>query len=183
MKKFSMKKTTAAAVAAAVGAALLLGGAGTLAYWSDTETSATQSISSGTLNLDAATGGAWSVKKSTAAPAVVFGPNDTVVPGDILSTTINVPAQMVGNNLKANLTITPSLPTGTLTVPVKLAVGSGTAATLTAAPIVREVTPTSLGTVAVTVSIEFPVGADNTTMTKTLNAISFTYSLQQIANS
>src|SRR5690606_34200346 len=70
MKKFNMKKTTAAAVAAAVGAALLLGGAGTLAYWSDTETSATQSISSGKLNLDAATGGTWSVKKSAAAAPV-----------------------------------------------------------------------------------------------------------------
>lgn len=182
MKKFNMKKTTAAAVAATVGAVLLLGGAGTLAYWSDEASSTTQTISSGKLSIDDVTNAAWSVKKNASSAAVAFGPNDTIVPGDIISTTINIPTQMIGNNLKANLTITPALPTGTLAVPVKLAVGTGTAAVLTATPIVREVTPTTLGTVAVTLSVEFPAGADNTTMTKILNAISIGYTLQQIAN-
>ena len=80
MKKLSMKKTTAAAVTAAVGAALLLGGAGTLAYWTDEAASADQTISSGSLDLGTLDSGDWTVTNGAVVDAAFTG---GIVPGDV----------------------------------------------------------------------------------------------------
>jgi alternate signal-mediated exported protein len=115
MKKFNMKKTTTAAVAATVGAVLLLGGAGTLAYWSDTETSANQTISSGNLDLETINSGAWKLqhvvgdkvtsKVDYVVPTTTV-PGTPIVPGDVLTTTVNVPVKLLGTNMKARLDVT-----------------------------------------------------------------------------
>ncbi|MBG6238781.1 alternate signal-mediated exported protein [Mycetocola sp. CAN_C7] len=194
MKKFSMKKTTAAAVAAAVGAALLLGGAGTLAYWSDTAASSTQIVNAGKLDLGATvTAGTWKVSNGT---TIVDQPlTGKVVPGDQLKAEFLVPAELVGQNLKSELKVTPSVPAGTLSskVTVKVAIATDAATTVTSSstPIVKEFTPTTLaaastgGNVKVTVTVDFPFGTavDNTSIDTALSAISLAYELKQIANS
>jgi alternate signal-mediated exported protein len=109
MKKFNMKKTTTAAVAATVGAVLLLGGAGTLAYWNDTVNSDAQTISSGSLDLGAIDGTKqqWTVTNGTRTSVPLTG---AVVPGDVLSTTMDVPVTLSGQNIEAVLTVgTPKL--------------------------------------------------------------------------
>jgi alternate signal-mediated exported protein len=110
MKKFNMKKTTTAAVAATVGAVLLLGGAGTLAYWSDTETSTNQTISSGNLDLNAITSGqqVWKIQQiadGMKTSSVTVDANTTIVPGDVLTTTVQVPTKLVGTNMKARIDV------------------------------------------------------------------------------
>lgn len=197
MKKFSMKKTTAAAVAAAVGAALLLGGAGTLAYWSDTASSSTQIVTAGKLDLGTSSGGTWTVSNGTGITDAAFNTTTgRVVPGDTLKTEFSVPAELVGQNLKSTFTLTPTIPAGTLSskVTVKVAIASDTATTISATPIVKTFTPTTLATAApagnlkVTVTVAFPFDAtptalDNVSMEKVLDAITLNYELKQIANS
>ena len=56
-----MNKLTKAAIAGAAGVILLMGGAGSLAYWNDSIASnpAGQTISAGTLTVTAASAGGW----------------------------------------------------------------------------------------------------------------------------
>lgn len=118
MKKFSMKKTTAAAAAAAVGAVLLLGGAGTLAYWSDNATTASQSITAGNLDLGTITTDTWNIQQvvTSGTPAttkktasVAFNAKTmAVVPGDVLTREITLPVTLTGQNVAAELTVTPA---------------------------------------------------------------------------
>ena len=186
MKKFSMKKTTAAAVAAAVGAALLLGGAGTLAYWSDTETSATQTISSGSLDLGTLSDGTWTVTNGSVVNAAYTG---AIVPGDKLTKTVNIPVTLSGQNINATLAVTtpavntaPNLSNADLASALTVSVASvggdaGASKTFTGA---KTATPT----VPVVITVEFPFGttADASDLTE-LKSISFTskYTLTQIA--
>ena len=180
MKKFSMKKTTAAAVAAAVGAVLLLGGAGTLAYWSDTETSAAQTISSGTLDLGTLADGSWKVTNGTVVDAAYTG---AIVPGDKLTKTVNVPVTLAGQNIKATLAVTtPSVASSdaalvsALTVAVESVGGTtGASKTFTGA---NAATPT----VPVVITVSFPFGTEDITSASELKSISFTsvYKLTQV---
>lgn len=186
MKKFNMKKTTAAAVAAAVGAALLLGGAGTLAYWSDTETSATQTISSGNLDLGTLVDGTWTVTNGSVVKANYTG---AIVPGDTLTKTVNVPVTLAGQNINATLAVTtpavntsPTLSDSNLASALSVSVVSvggttGASKTITGAT-------TATPTVPVVISVEFPFGTapDSSDLTE-LKSISFTskYTLTQIA--
>lgn len=98
MKKLSMKKTTAAAVTAAVGAALLLGGAGTLAYWTDEVEGESQTISAGDLALAGFDDGSWTYVADDSAVT-------KIVPGDVIETTVDVPVELVGDNIKADLSV------------------------------------------------------------------------------
>lgn len=97
-----MKKSTKGAVAAGAAAVLLLGGAGSLAYWNDTETIPGGAIEAGTLTLtpsgDAA---AWTLNGTTVAG------NDLssvlVVPGDTLRYTGTWTVGATGDNLEAEV--------------------------------------------------------------------------------
>ncbi|WP_183086308.1 alternate-type signal peptide domain-containing protein [Mycetocola tolaasinivorans] len=104
-----MKKTTTAAIAATLGAALLLGGAGTLAYWTDTKDASPQVINSGNLELGQIDSATWSVQQIVGdkkSDAVKVDPNNfRIVPGDVLTTTVNVPVTLVGTDIKASLKV------------------------------------------------------------------------------
>lgn len=174
MKKFNMKKTTAAAVAAAVGAALLLGGAGTLAYWSDTQDSAAQTISSGTLDIGtvASTAGVW---KDSSNKTIT-----NLVPGDTVTTVVNIPVTLIGENLKAKLAVT-KVDTVASPFSAKLAVstsvGAGAAAMdLTSATVIPA------GGVPVTVTVTLPFDASTSDIADMAKSLSFklNYTLTQV---
>lgn len=160
MKKTSTKKTAVAAVAAAAGAILLLGGAGTLAYWTDTETSAAQTISSGTLDLGTiADSGNWTIKhvadgKET-TDAAFTGP---IVPGDVLTTTVDVPVTLAGQNIKATLAIGDPTITGDQALADALEVDI--VSVDGAAGDTKTFTGATSGTVPVVVQVTFPWGAE-----------------------
>lgn len=91
-----MNKVTKASIAAAAGVVLLMGGAGSLAYWNDTaNTSANGStITAGTLSIAAVGTGSWTkglynaAGTQTVAPAAVTTLSDVrIVPGNRLTYT------------------------------------------------------------------------------------------------
>ncbi|GAA4381253.1 alternate-type signal peptide domain-containing protein [Nocardioides caricicola] len=103
-----MKKTTKGALAAVAGGSLLLGGAGSLAYWTGDSTVTGDSISSGTLDMTApdcsddvvAGTHGWQFDGTNAA----FNPAaDQVVPGDTLTKVCNITLSLVGSHIGATL--------------------------------------------------------------------------------
>ena len=110
-----MNKTTKASIATATGIVLLLGGAGSLAYWDSSANTgaASQTISAGTLNITAANTGSWTKGLYDNANAVKVAPAAVadittvkIVPGNklVYTQTFNVTA--TGNDLF--FTVTPT---------------------------------------------------------------------------
>ena len=105
-----MHKNTKAAFAATTAAVLLLGGAGTLASWNDSETIGGGAIASGSLSLSQeaarpAPRGRWT------RPAVAaLSPGTTlVVPGDVITRTCTYTVNATGEHLAATVDLaTPS---------------------------------------------------------------------------
>lgn len=105
-----MNKTAKGAVAAAASAALLLGGAGTLAYWSTTGTVTGGEFGTGALELDtlACDQAGWTV--SNEVEGVVDAPVPDLaafkaVPGDVLTKACDIDIIAEGQNLRAELSI------------------------------------------------------------------------------
>jgi alternate signal-mediated exported protein len=192
MKKLNMKKTTAAAVAATVGAVLLLGGAGTLAYWSDSETSASQTISAGNLNLDTIGTGSWSLQQvvTTGSGATAVTKKTTAVafdsatmsiaPGDVLTTTVQVPVMKAKLDV-ATPVVTPAVANDTtLKNALQVAIVSvdGTAGDT------KTFSGAKTGNVPVVISVTMPWGTDaNENILAATKSATFAakYSLTQVA--
>lgn len=195
-----MKKSTrtllGTSVAAALGALLLLGGTGSLAFWSDTATSATQQIQSGTLDLG--TVGLGNISSATikqctptCSTPVAYG-GGAIVPGDVIAATINVPVTLVGQNLKAEFTVAPtkSAPSSStadvaLNNAVSITVKSVNNPAAASTPATITLTPSQVtgGTVPVIVEVTFPWGTPgqyNDAMGGKI-ALGATYTLTQIA--
>lgn len=95
-----MNGTTKSALAAGVAAVLLTGGAGTLAYWNDTQTVAGTPISSGELKLGTpACGAGWLLDGN-----IPFT-NQLVVPGDVLTKNCTIDLIARGEHVGADLGI------------------------------------------------------------------------------
>lgn len=109
-----MNKSTKGAVAAAAAGALLLGGAGSLAYWNSEQTIAGGAISSGTLTLTQETGQVctdWTL--DAAGGATAYTPGTTlVVPGDVITKTCDYTVTASGAHLAASLTMDATSITG-----------------------------------------------------------------------
>ncbi len=168
-----MNKLTKAAIAGAAGIALLLGGAGSLAYWNVSSNVGSTSINSGSLAMTS-TAGVW---------------NNTYtkwVPGDSSTYTGSVTVTAAGDNFKGDFTVDKSsLTTGnelaqaldiTLTV-----TGTLPAGVTLVSPGVYKITGAGTFVLPVTVKVQFPYGAviDNTTMTKTVALTDIKFNVKQ----
>ena len=190
-----MNKTTKAAVATATGIVLLMGGAGSLAYWTDTANSgATQTINAGTLAVVAADAGAWTKSFNGGASSSVALGTFLMVPGDKLTyaQTFNITANgqdllfTVGTtNPTLGSTVlggrlTPTYTVGTLT-------SSGATVTPSTTPGTYKVAAANgQGTASITVTwtLDWPFGvagsptadnpAKNGTVTLTTGAVTLT---------
>ena len=90
-----MKKSTKGALAAGGAAVLLLGGASTLAFWTDSATTEGTTINSGHLNLDAENCGAgWTLDGGAAYV------DQLLVPGDTLTKTCTYTLDIAGEHLR-----------------------------------------------------------------------------------
>lgn len=109
-----MKRSTKGAIAAAGAATLLLGGAGTLAFWSDTVNAPGASIDSGHLRIsDTTSCSAWTLDTGEVVNGATFTPGTTaLVPGDEISRTCDVTLQAEGEHLRATVAATPGTNTG-----------------------------------------------------------------------
>jgi len=117
-----MKKTTKGALAASAAAVLLVGGAGTLAFWSDSGTVDGGSITTGSVSLSDGTCGEWVYSTGSAAGTAVTA----IVPGDAIARSCTFAVDGTGDHLTVSL----SAPE---TVSVTPTVGSPTTLLLTAA--------------------------------------------------
>ena len=99
-----MNKMVKGSVVGASGVALLLGGFGTYALWSDSDTVAGVTVTSGELDINAGTA-TWS-DISTAAPNN-WTAGDLIVPGDTLKMTQVFTVKATGKNMKGTLTFAP----------------------------------------------------------------------------
>ncbi|WP_157981699.1 alternate-type signal peptide domain-containing protein [Protaetiibacter intestinalis] len=96
-----MNKFTKASIATGAGIVLLLGGAGTLAYWNDSATTDAGTITAGTLTIDSNDDGAW-FQSSNLDDEI--DPNDfLVVPGDSLTYIESFEVGATGDNLEATV--------------------------------------------------------------------------------
>ena len=99
-----MRKTTKGAIAVGAGVALLLGGAGTLAYWTDTnDVDSNTTVTAGNLDLaPVAATAAWTWKTGgqTFVPAT-----SRIVPGDVVVFTQRYTVTAQGDRLKAQLLV------------------------------------------------------------------------------
>ena len=106
-----MNKLVKGAVATAVGAALLMGGAGTFAYWNDSVGVNGGTIVAGNLAVADATptDGVWTVQKDGTGTAATVANIASFVasPGDKFTYTKTVKITATGNNLVATLALTP----------------------------------------------------------------------------
>ena len=100
-----MKKTTKGALAGGAAGVLLLGGAGTVAYWTDSETVTGGAVNSGELSLTQETGqtcSSWTL--DAAGGATTYTPGTTlVVPGDVITKTCTYTVNASGAHLAATL--------------------------------------------------------------------------------
>ena len=170
-----MNKLTKAAIAGAAGIALLLGGAGSLAYWNSSTTMNGASISSGSLTMSAT--GTW---------------NNTYtkwVPGDTSTYTGTITVTAVGDNFKGDLTVDKSsLTTGSNALTTALTIDftvttPPTGVTLVSAGVYK-VTGPGTYTIPVTVKVTLPYGAtiDNTTQSLTVNLSGVVFNVKQVTS-
>lgn len=103
-----MKKVTKGVVAAGLGATLLVGGSGTLAYWTESETVGGGAINSGHLSLETDatnTGcGDWTLDTGE-SPASTYTAGDKLVPGDVLTRDCAFTIAASGSHLRATVGI------------------------------------------------------------------------------
>jgi alternate signal-mediated exported protein len=180
-----MRNVTKAVIAGAVGLALLGGGAGSLAFWTDTQTGSPVTIASGDLSLgtfDDSTG--WTIEQSAAgvpvpqtAPVAYVPGTTLVVPGDVLTKTVAVPVNISGLNNTATLVVTgATAPSNDLSTQLTAAVTSvdgvaGGTATLTSA---------DNGTVDVVFTVTIPWTTDNNAKALSTD-FTATYTLTQVS--
>ena len=103
-----MKKASKGVLAASAGVVLLIGGGGTLAYWTETPTIPGGNINAGRMNLVPVgpEGGcdAWKLDSGEDAP-VTYTDGQPLVPGDVLTRDCSYTIQAVGNHLEASVAI------------------------------------------------------------------------------
>lgn len=107
-----MRTSIKAALAATAGGGLLLGGAGSLAYWQDVETDTGDTVTSGVLDVAAPDcGPGWEDETG----ADVSFASYLVVPGEVFTQQCTFTLSATGDNLSADLDlVAPDVLTGTL---------------------------------------------------------------------
>jgi alternate signal-mediated exported protein len=112
-----MSRTTKGVLAAVAAGVLLLGGIGSIAYWTSTQTVTGGTINAGHLALvvdGTNTGcGAWTIDTGETGPAA-YTPGDPLVPGDVLSRECNFTLDAEGLHMRGNVTASAPTLTGTL---------------------------------------------------------------------
>lgn len=106
-----MNKMAKGAIATAAGVVLLIGGGGTLAQWNVDRNSEAGTIASGNMTLSA-TDGKWTTASGQVIEAKALA-NFKIVPGDVLTYSQEITADLVGQNLKAKLAVTGTGANGT----------------------------------------------------------------------
>ncbi|WP_183092319.1 alternate-type signal peptide domain-containing protein [Nocardioides stalactiti] len=159
-----MNKSTKGALAAGAAAVLLVGGAGTLAFWADDETVPGGTIDAGHLDLTTDgtnTGcGVWELDSGEAAP-VTWNDGDPLVPGDVLAMECAFTIDAQGNHLRATVSASAPNLTGSLAAGLDIDAVGLTVNNVAATEFTEANDGQALG-VTVTVTFTDPGSVDNT---------------------
>lgn len=161
-----MKKSTKGALAAGSAAVLLMGGAGTLAYWTDNAAVDGVSIETGNLAITGDDCGDWMLDLGRTGEAV-YGAQ-LLVPGDDLTITCTYTVEAAGEHLSATLSTPDAVASGTLTTATVVSLPVTTTYTLDGAPLTSPTTITSDddgGALVATIKVSFPYGTADSTPT------------------
>lgn len=156
-----MKKTAKGAIAAAAGAVLLLGGAGSLAYWTDSATVDGGTVTSGHLQLltDDTNAGCSAWQLDGGDP---FDPaTSLLVPGDTVTETCAFTLAATGDHMEGTVTASAANISGDLADALDVTVSG---ITLNGAPATTFTEANDGQTLGVNVSVTFRPSSDNTTM-------------------
>lgn len=169
-----MNKLTKATIAGVAGIALLLGGAGSLAYWNDSATAAGTTINSGSLSV-AAPAGTWDNTYTTWVPgnSATYSTTVTVVAqGDSIKADLTLDQSSIGLGALANALSITFEATGTLPANVTDS-GSG----------VYRITGPDTYVIPVTVKVEFPFGTavENLTQNGSVDFTGVKFNVTQVA--
>lgn len=155
-----MKETTKGLFAAIAAAAILLGGAGSLAYWSATGTVGGGAINSGKLTLtgqDCGTG--WTLDSGELVNGAPFVPGTTkLVPGDVISKTCTYTVNAVGEHLRATLAASGGTKSGALAPYVTVS----SSFTVDGSPATEITEANDADVLSATISVTFNTASDNT---------------------
>lgn len=185
-----MNKFVKSGIATAAGVALLMGGAGTLAYWNDTAAISGGTVTAGKLNIVPETvTGTWSNQNGAIANISAY----RIVPGDVLTYTGTMGVEVIGDTLQAQLSIAGGTLTGTNAAGNDLASWIATNGSVSIAASGTGVGAPSAGvypiantatSIDVVVTINFfkspTAGAENNTMEGTVNLSDVTVTLSQV---
>lgn len=177
-----MNKSTKGLLAAAAGGVLLLGGAGSLAYWTDAATITGGTINSGKLTLTDTTSGtcagaAWTIDTAESPAGAVFDPaTDTLVPGDVLTKNCTYTVNASGTHLRASVVATGGAASGDL-APALTTAGVFTVGGATA----TEITSADDGdTLDATITVTFDAASANDTQVKAATLSDFVVAVEQV---
>lgn len=152
-----MKKTTKAAIAAGAAAVLLLGGAGTLAFWSDSVTIDGGEVNSGSLALSDATCDAGWVY--AAGNANAGEPVSLIVPGDSVTKDCTFTVTATGDNLEATLDTPDTVPVTSEPAAPTLQATASAAYTIDGVAASNTITSANDGDViTAAITVDFPFG-------------------------
>lgn len=170
-----MKKSIKGALAAGSAAALLLGGAGSLAYWTDSATVAGGDITSGDLTLTTIACADWQLDSDGGTGGPLAG--RLIVPGDTLTKTCTYTLHATGEHLEGTLDVDTPAWAGDLAG--KVTTGAtftvGTTPVTPGTPVTFQDGPDQTVTAAFTV--DFPYGTEDNSskdLTATLDDITVT---------
>jgi alternate signal-mediated exported protein len=170
-----MKTVVKAATATTAAVFLLLGGAGTLAYWQSSESMGEGSVSSGRLALTDPTPGRWTLDGTPVADPTAV----RIVPGDELAWTGSFVIDASGDHLRGDLAVTGGAATGSLAPYVD---ATAVTWTLDGQPASGTITSADDGRkLDVSIMVDFPYGTavDNGSQSKVLDLSSVAVTLTQ----
>jgi alternate signal-mediated exported protein len=177
-----MKKSTKGALAAGGAAVLLLGGAGSLAYWTAGSTVGGGTISSGHLKLTDTTeggcaGAGWVLDSGEDAKGVAFTPATMkLVPGDVLTKTCTFTVDAVGEHLRATASVTGGAASGQL-APFLTVTGSFTKADGSTVTAITE--QDDAATLTARITVAFNGSSDNASSDVAADLSAYTVTLTQ----
>lgn len=176
-----MKKSTKGAFAAGTAAVLLMGGAGTMAFWTADADVDGVAVTAGELKIveDDCDTAVWTFDgEEDEAGKTYDAATDLIVPGDVLTKTCSFEVQATGEHLRADLEVTNPALSGALAPNLTL-VDSYTIDDVEVAD--GEITEENDGDVVeVAIEVTFNGGSDNDTQTDPGALSAFELSLTQV---
>lgn len=182
-----MNKSTKGAIAAAAAAVLLLGGAGSLAYWTADGEVGGDTINSGTFTLTEVAPCAaaeWTLDDGEDVAGDTFDPaSDEIVPGDVLTKECDFTLTAIGKHLRAVPSVTTPATVGGTINPAGNVTVSGTFSDSAGDPITVVTDDNDQDVLTAKITMTFPLGdEDNTTQIKTAVLSNYKVTLTQDHN-